>query len=67
MPPIVRLPVLRNATIQQGVLEESLSKKFFNRIIKSVLDILEYFGSATVYPIPHCLGKKINSDIFEDK
>lgn len=35
------LPVLRNATMLQGVLEEALSKKTFNRNIKSVLNLLE--------------------------
>ncbi|KAL9045573.1 MAG: hypothetical protein Q9214_001404 [Letrouitia sp. 1 TL-2023] len=56
-----RLPILRNATMQQGVSEEPLSKKTFDRIIKSVLNSSGYFGNAIIYAIRRYLGKKVNS------
>ena len=46
--------------MQQGVSEEPLSKKTFDRIIKSVLILSGYFGNATVHAIRRYLGKKVN-------
>ena len=46
--------------MQQGVSEEPLSKKTFDRIIKSVLNLSGYFGNATVHAIRRYLGKKVN-------
>lgn len=57
------LPVLRNATMQQGVSEQPLSKKTFDRIIKSVLNLSGYFGNATVHAIRRYLGKKVNGKL----
>ena len=37
--------------MQQNVLEESLSKKTFDRVIKNILNFLEYFNNVTVYII----------------
>ena len=58
-----RVPVLRNATMQQGFSEEPISKKTFDRIIKSVLNLSGYFGSATVHAIRRYLGKKVNGKL----
>ena len=58
-----RLPVLRNATMPQGVLEEPLSEKTFDRIIKSMLNLSGYFGSATVHAICRYLGMKVNGKL----
>ncbi|KAL8818514.1 MAG: hypothetical protein Q9191_007924 [Dirinaria sp. TL-2023a] len=60
-----RLPILRNATMQQGVSKEPLSKKTFDRIIKSVLNASRYFGNATVHAIRRYLGKKVNERYTE--
>ena len=55
------LSILRNATMQQNVSKESLSKKTFDCIIKSVLNFLRYFDNATVYAIRRYFDKKINN------
>lgn len=57
------LPILRNATMQQGVSEEPLSKKTFDRIVKSVFKLSGYFGQATVHAIRRYLGKKVNGKL----
>ena len=54
------LPILRNATMQQGITEEPLPKRTFDRILKSVLNLSGYFGNATVHAIRRYLGKKVN-------
>lgn len=59
------LPILRNATMQQGVSEQPLSKKTFERIIKSVLNLSGYFGNTTVHAIRRYLGKKVNERYTE--
>jgi len=55
------LPILRNATMQHGVSDEPLPKRTFDRIIKSVMNLSGFFGSATVHAIRRYLGKKVNS------
>lgn len=57
------LPILRNATMQQGVSEEPLSKKTFDHIVKSVFKLLGYFGQATVHAIRRYLSKKVNGKL----
>ena len=59
------LPILRNATMQQGVSDEPLSKKTFDRIIKSVLNTSGYFGNATVHAIRRYLDKKVNGQLSQ--
>ena len=54
------LPILRNVTMRGGVSTTPLSKKTFSRIIKSVLTLSGYFGTATIHAIRRYLGKKIN-------
>ena len=53
--------------MHQGVSEEPLPKKTFDRIIKSVLNVSGYFGSATVHAIRRYLGKKVNGKLFLEK
>lgn len=62
-----RLPILRNATMQQGVSEGPLTKKTFDRIIKSVLNSSGYFGNATIHAIRRYLGKKGNGQLSQPK
>ena len=57
------LPVLRNATMHQGVSQDPLSKKTFDRIVKSVLNSSGYFGHATVHAIRRYLSKKVNGQL----
>lgn len=56
---VFTLPILRNATMQQGVTEEPLLKRTFDRIVKSVLNLSGYFGNATVHAIRRYLAKKV--------
>lgn len=52
---VVASPILRNATMQQGVTKEPLLKRTFDCIVKSVLNLSGYFGNATVHcytPLP---------------
>ena len=42
-------------------------RKRFDRIIKSVLNVSGYFGSATVHAIRRYLGKKVNGKLFWEK
>ncbi len=58
------LPILRNATMQQGVTDKPLPKRTFDRILKSVLNLSGYFGNATVHAIRRCLGKKVNGQWY---
>ena len=50
--------------MQQGVSKEPLLKKTLGRIIKFVLNLSEYFGSATVHAIRRYLEKKVNDKLF---
>lgn len=61
---VMNLPILRNATMSQGVTEEPLPKKTFDRIFKSVLEQSGYFGKATDHAIRRYLGKKLNGRPF---
>ena len=49
--------------MQHGVSTEPLSKKTFDRIIKSVFKLSGYFGHATVHAIRRYLGKKVNGKL----
>ena len=60
---VKHLPLLRNATMQHGVSTEPLSKKTFDRIIKSVFKLSGYFDHATVHAIRRYLGKKVNGKL----
>ena len=51
--------------MQQGVSDEPLSKKTFDRIIKSVLITSRYFDNATVHAIRRYLGKKVNGQLSQ--
>ena len=54
------LPILRNATMQHGISVKPLPKRTFDRIIKSVMNLSGFFGSATVHAIRRYLGEKVN-------
>ena len=60
---VINRPILRNATMQQGVPEEPLSKQAFDRIVKSVFKLSGYFDPATVHAIRRYLGKKVNGKL----
>jgi hypothetical protein len=55
---VLDLPIIRNATISQGVTNEPLPKQAFDRIFKKVLEQSGYFGKATVHAIRRYIGKK---------
>jgi hypothetical protein len=55
---------LLNAILQQGALEEPLSKKTFDHIVKSVLGSSEYIGYATLHAIRHFWGEKVSGKPF---
>ena len=57
---VINLPILRNAIVQDGVTNEPLLKRTFDRILKSVLDYSGFVGSAIVYAIRRFVGKKVN-------
>jgi hypothetical protein len=57
---VKHLLILHNATLEKGVFEKPLLKATFERIIRSVMQISGYFGSATVYAIRRYVGKKLN-------
>lgn len=57
------LPILRNATKDEGVSTEPLSRSTFQGIVKSVLKSSGFFGAATVHSIRRYLGKKINGKL----
>ncbi len=57
------LPILRNATKDEGVSTEPLSRSTFQNIVKSVLKSSGFFGAATVHSIRRYLGKKINGKL----
>ena len=54
------LPIVRNATMQNGVTKEPLSKATFSKIVKSVLNLSGFFEGATVHAIRRYVGKQIN-------
>ena len=57
---VMDLPILRNATMRDGVTNEPLLKRTFDRIVKDVLNHSGFFGHATVHAIRRFVGKKIN-------
>ena len=52
-------PIVRNATKANGVTNIPLPKATFEAILKSVLNLSGYFGTATVHAIRRALGKKL--------
>lgn len=57
------LPILRNATKDEGVSTEPLSRSTFQCIVKSVLKASGFFGAATVHSTRRYLGKKLNDKL----
>lgn len=53
-------PILRNATKADGVTDEALPKVIFERILKSVLHLSGFCGTATIHAIRRSLGKKVD-------
>ncbi|KAL2037204.1 hypothetical protein N7G274_010067 [Stereocaulon virgatum] len=62
---VMNLPILRHATVREGVTDEPLLKSNFDRILKSVLEHSGFVGSATVHAIRRFVGKKINARYTE--
>ncbi|KAL2046203.1 hypothetical protein N7G274_001650 [Stereocaulon virgatum] len=52
------LPILRNATRRQGVIDKPPLKRTFDRILKLVLHLSGYFRNAAFNAIRRYLGKK---------
>jgi Protein of unknown function (DUF3435) len=59
---VPELPVLRNATMKDGVLTEPLPKSTFERIIKAVLVRCGYIGRITVHAMRRNLGKRVDGE-----
>lgn len=57
---VLQLPILRKATKTDGVTNQPLPKTMFESILKSVLNLSGYFGTATIHAIRRSLGKKID-------
>lgn len=57
---VTELPILRNATMHQGVTNEPLSQGTFEKVLKSILQLSGYFGTATIHAIRRALGKEID-------
>lgn len=57
---VMHLPILRSATMRDGVTNEPLLKRTFDRIVKSVLNHSGFFGPATVHAIRRFVGGKVN-------
>ncbi|KAI9764073.1 MAG: hypothetical protein M1840_008877 [Geoglossum simile] len=64
---VQNLPILRNATLQDGVSETPLPRLIFECIVRSVMRMSGYFGHATVHAIRRYLGKKLNERYTETK
>jgi len=52
------LPILRKATINDGVTKERMSKSMFSRIHSSTLRNAGYFCGSSIHSIRRYLGKK---------
>lgn len=57
---VLQLPILRKATKTDGVTNQPLPKTMFESILKSVLNLSGYFGTATIHAIRRSLGKKVD-------
>ena len=57
---VLELPIVRNAIKAHGVTNTPLPKLTFERILKSVLNLSGYFGTATIHAIRRALGKKVD-------
>ncbi|KAL6713000.1 hypothetical protein ACLMJK_009396 [Lecanora helva] len=62
---VLELPIVRNAIKAYGVTNAPLPKATFERILKSVLNLSGYFGTATVHAIRRALGKKLDGNYTE--
>ena len=56
----LHLPILRSATMTEGVTEEPLKQSTFENVFRSAMQLSGYFGSATVHAIRRGLGKKVD-------
>lgn len=63
---VMHLPILRKATMRDGVTNEPLLKGSFERIVKSVLNLSGFFEDATVHAIRRFVGKKINGTFLPE-
>ena len=59
----LHLPILCNATKNHGVTEEALPKTTFEKVLRSVLNMSGYFGTATIHAIRRALGKKVDGEL----
>ena len=59
-PESLYLPILRNATITDGVTKDPLKQSTFENIFRWVMQLSGYFGSATFHAIQRGLGKNID-------
>ena len=57
---VKNLPILRNATLENGVSKEPLPKATFERIVRSVMRMSGYFGFSMIHAIRHYVGRKLN-------
>ena len=57
---IKALPILRNATMKDGMTTDPLSKSTFDRVLSSVFSLAGYLGSSTVHAIRRYLGKEVD-------
>ena len=57
---VLQLPILRNATKFHGLSDRPLAQSSFEGILKPVLSLSGYHGTATVHAIRRALGKKVN-------
>ena len=60
---ILQMPIVRNATMADGVIDTLLPKATFESILKSVLKTSGYFGTTTVHAIRRSLGKKLDGKL----
>ena len=61
---VMHLPILRNATMRDGVTNEPFLKRALERIPKPALNLLGFFGPATVHAIRRFVGKKVKGKRF---
>ena len=58
------LPIVRNASIVNGISNDPLSKRTFDKILKEVLRLSGYFGDTIIHAIRRDLGKELDSKPF---
>ena len=57
---VLQLPIPRKATKNDSVTNQPLPKAIFESILKFVLSLSGYFGTATIHAIRRSLGKKVD-------